>query len=171
MHWPEFLQLQYGIGGTDPDDYATFATGILVFEAAGSVNVSHNALSGDQNEIYNAWGAASIWDNTLTSAEYYGILLYGADSPTSAPSTVGGNSIEGANVGVLVYDNNGTVTGNTFTQANVSIEAETDFSSTYTIADHREYRALQREWRPPRRCELVPSRGYGGAQWGLHGDR
>ncbi|MCI4326774.1 MAG: hypothetical protein L3K16_03960 [Thermoplasmata archaeon] len=119
-----------------PND--AFASGILLLNAAGSLNASANRLSGDQVGIWTVDNAASVWDNSVTGG-IFGVLFdnnpadgFGAIfSPGS--SVAGGNAVQNANVGLFAYDTNVSFLANIVHASNVSFEDENDINAPYNV--------------------------------------
>jgi len=123
------------------------SAGILVFDAGSTVQVAGNVLRGNDLGIaVVATPTASVGSNSIEQGYDYGITfdlnaslayvgypIYSSATPWS--STASYNVITNVNVGILVYDDNVTVTGGTMTAVNVSVESLTDDgSSSYAIA-------------------------------------
>lgn len=119
------------------------ATGILLYAPGNGVNVSWNHLAGNQIAVADVGGPVSAWYNTVTSAGFYGVVLdfnatlgwLGSPLYSSGPyeGTVGDNTVQNTNVGVLVYDDNASLLGNQISDVNVSVEAATDLPVDYQI--------------------------------------
>ncbi len=122
------------------------ATGILVYDGGNTIQVADNILHGNDLGIAVAGtAAATVSDNTITQAYAYGITfdlntsinwmgypVYSTDMPRA--STADANVIDNANVGILAYDDNVTITGGTISNVNVSVEAMVDnAASAYSI--------------------------------------
>jgi hypothetical protein len=138
-----------GNPGTDMDYFTAGydASGILVYDAGSVLTVEGNTLSGNDLSIpIIETAAATVSDNDITQGYAYGISLdlnaslayvglpvYGTE-PTWA-SVADDNNIANVNVGVLVYDDNVTISGGTMTNVNVSVESVYDYSgASYSLA-------------------------------------
>ncbi len=121
--------------------------GILVYDGGNSISIAGNQLSENTQGICLAGTAsASVAHNTIFSGSAYGITfdlnasigylgfpIYSTDTPWT--SLASDNTISGVNVGVLVYDDNVTISGGSMTDVNVSVEAMTDHAgSSYAVA-------------------------------------
>jgi hypothetical protein len=138
------LQQNYfndGSACTSPNA-AYWSGGILVLSPPTVVNVSGNHLSDNQVGLWSLGGPVSAWENDVSNAGYYGVVLdfNGTDvggpsavyAPTPFVDLVGDNTFANGNVGVLVFDDNATVEGNSATNVNVSYEFETTTGSSFT---------------------------------------
>lgn len=112
-----------------------WASGILFLSAPSTVLVAHNTLLDNQVGIWSITSPTNASDNTIGAWGYYGIALdyspgslayYPAETASPYTGTVGANSISDQNVGVLAYDDNTSVVGNSLSSVNVSIEVATD---------------------------------------------
>lgn len=115
--------------------------GILVLSSPSDVNVSGNTLSDNQVGVWSIGGPTSVWNNQfpVSSVGYYAIVLdfnpadaFGIYTTGPFVGSAGANQIGGQNVGILAYDDNATLVGNTFESVNVSIEVATDQASPTT---------------------------------------
>lgn len=121
------------------------ASGILVYDAGNVATIRSNVLSGDDlgiavfgtasanvsgNEISQGFSYGITFDLNA-SASYLGLPVYSTDSPWT--STAFGNSVQNVNVGILVYDDNLTLSGSA-SNVNVSVESMTDHvGSNYAL--------------------------------------
>ena len=117
------------------------ACGILVYDGGNTVTVTQNTLASSTQAISVVGTAsATVSYNTISSASAYGITfdlnaslahlyypVYSTDTPWT--SIAAGNSIANANVGLLVYDDNVSVSGLSLTGVNVSVETLLDDAS------------------------------------------
>jgi hypothetical protein len=117
--------------------------GILVLSSPSDVNVSQNVLANNQVGIWSIGGPTTAWGNTfpVSAVGYYAVVLdfnpadaFGIYAAGPFTGTASDNSIAGQNVGVLAYDDNATIDGNSFASVNVSIEVATDSSSPTTTS-------------------------------------
>ena len=139
----------YTGGVTDNADYFApvyTASGILIYDAGNTARVLSNVLRGDDlgivvfgtasanvsgNRISQGFSYGITFDLNASSA-YLGMPVYSTDTPWT--STAYDNSIQNVNVGMLIYDDNVTITGGSASSVNVSLEAMTDHAgSVYSI--------------------------------------
>lgn len=121
--------------------------GVLVLSTPSDVNVSGNTLSDNQVGVWSIGGPTSVWGNDfpVSSVGYYAVVLdfnpadaFGLYASAPYTGSAGDNAIAGQNVGILAYDDNATLVGNTFSSVNVSIEVATDSAAATTteVADN-----------------------------------
>jgi parallel beta-helix repeat protein len=124
------------------------AAGILGFDAGNVLSIEKNTLSGNTQGISIVGTASStVLENTIRQGDAYGITfdmnaslsylfglpIYSTVTPWS--STASDNVVNGVNVGILVYDDNVTISGGSMNHVNVSVEAMVDHAaSSYAIS-------------------------------------
>ncbi|MGP8077874.1 MAG: hypothetical protein ACLQC7_08855 [Thermoplasmata archaeon] len=121
------------------------ATGILVYDGGNTIVITGNVLSGNDLGIaLLGTPVATVSTNAIHQGFSYGITfdlnaslnwlylpIYSTDTPWI--TTAAGNTIANVNVGMLIYDDNVTITGGSMTNVNVSIESMLDQNSPYAI--------------------------------------
>ncbi|MBI9048073.1 MAG: right-handed parallel beta-helix repeat-containing protein [Anaerolineaceae bacterium] len=89
------------------------ATGILIYNAGGTVEVSDNTVNDSQNGVYAQNTEVEISDNTINGSDY-GVVIYGSTSSSQVSGNTISNSLLGYysdEISVVVRDN--IFTGNT----------------------------------------------------------
>ncbi len=97
------------VSGNQYTASGTLATDILLYQASGTVTVSGNTLSNTNAGVYSYQTAAIITGNTITGADYAGIVM----SENPAPATVSNNTVTGSGIGIELYNGDATISGNT----------------------------------------------------------